>query len=169
MLSCLGEYFDRKYTQLSSEAAREKFLQVLLQVAQCQSLMVSIPVMVAWNRLINSSSSGPAQHVMPLIAPLLELCSSRMVRYENLPEDSTDPIYLFLMEDTDTIPERHVFLGNYRRYCSYIIESVVNLRPFDAVSHVLGGTERVLQSLYDGEPQMNSEHEHSSLTKPCWY
>ena len=93
----------------------------------------------------------------PLHAPLLELCMSRMVRFENLPEDSMDPIYLFLMEDTDTMPERHTFLGNYRRYTSRTIESIVHSHPFDSIGHILGRTENALQTLYDDLPAMNKE------------
>jgi hypothetical protein len=32
--------------------------------------------------------------------------------------ESEDPTVQFLVEDIDTVPERHAFVGNYRRYCS---------------------------------------------------
>lgn len=59
------------------------------------------------------------------------------------------------MEDTDTIPERHAFLGNYRRYSSQVIESIVELTLSDAINHILGQTESILQHLYDGQPPFN--------------
>lgn len=62
---------------------------------------------------------------------------------------------MLLLEDTDTIPERHAFLGNYRRYGSQIIETIVELTLSDAISHILGQTEHVLQHLYDGHPPFN--------------
>lgn len=157
MLSCLGDYFERKYSKVPLDAAYADFLELLVQVAQSQSLMVSIPVLVTWTKLLSNRSVGSSNLVTPLIGPLLEVCSSRLVRYENLPEDTQDATFLFLLEDTDTIPERHAFLGNYRRYSSQIIEAIVQLQLVDAISHILGRTEHVLQTLYEGQPPLNSE------------
>ncbi|KOS18145.1 Protein MSN5 [Escovopsis weberi] len=157
MLSSLGDYLDKKFSQLPQSAAPGGFLQLLLQVAQSQSLMVSIPVLVAWTKLLTNKSIGPSDLVTPVIGPLLEVCTSRLVRYENLPETTPDPTYAFLLEDTDTIPERHAFLGNYRRYSSQIIEAIVQLKLVDAVSHILGRTEHALQHLYDGQPPFSKQ------------
>ena len=165
MLSCLGDYFERKFSQVPTEAASSEFLQLLVQVTQNPSLMVSIPVLVSWTRILSHRSLGPSELVSPLIGPLLEVCSSRLVRYENLPETSTDSTYLFLLEDTDTIPERHAFLGNYRRYSSQVIEHIVQLRLVDAASHILGRTEQILQTLYDGQPAFNSKSPSSRLVR----
>lgn len=63
---------------------------------------------------------------------------------------------MFLLEDTDTIPERHAFLGNYRRYCCQIIEAIVLLTTRDAISYILGRTDDILQHLYDGLPPLDS-------------
>ncbi|KAL7951192.1 armadillo-type protein [Trichoderma barbatum] len=158
MLSSLGDYFERKHSQVPLDASPEGFLQLLLQVVQNQSLMVSIPVLVTWTRLLANKVIGPSDLVTSMIGPLLEVCSSRLVRYENLPNDTTDPTFLFLLEDTDTIPERHAFLGNYRRYSSQIVEIIVQLKLFDAVSHILGRTEQVLVHLYDGQSPFNKQN-----------
>lgn len=120
-------------------------------MVQSQSLVVSISVLLTWTKLLNNRSLGPSIVKTPVVAPLLEVCSSRLVRYENLPEDTPDPTLLLLLEDTDTIPERHAFLGNYRRYASQIIETIVELTLSDAITHILGQTEHVLQHLYDGQ------------------
>ena len=56
------------------------------------------------------------------------------------------------------LPERHAFLGNYRRYSSQIVEAIVQLKLVDAVSYILGQTEQVLQHLYDGQPPFNSKN-----------
>ncbi|EGX96581.1 Armadillo-type fold domain containing protein [Cordyceps militaris CM01] len=157
MLSSLGDYFDRKFSRMPGDVAKDSFLQLLLQVVQNPSLMVSIPVLVSWTRLLNRKDIGNSDAMSPLIGPLLEVCSSRMVRYENLPEDNEDATFLFLQEDTDTLPERHAFLGNYRRYSSQVIEAIVQLKLVDAVSHILGRTEHVLEHLYDGQPAFNKQ------------
>lgn len=156
LLSCLGDYFDRKFPKLPADAAREDFLNLLVQVVQHQSLMVSIPILVTWTRLLSNRNIGPTDLVSPMIGPLLETCSSRLVRYENLPEDTQEPTFLYLLEDTDTVPERHAFLGNYRRYSCQIIEAIVQLKLVDAVSHILGRTEDILQHLYQGQPPLDS-------------
>lgn len=137
---------------LPNGAEMQPFFHFLLQVVQSQSLVVSIPVLVTWTRLLNNRALGPSIAKSALVASLLEVCCSRLVRYENLPEDTEDPTLVLLMEDTDTIPERHAFLGNYRRYSSQVIESIVELTMSDAINHILGQTENILQHLYDGQP-----------------
>ncbi|CAM1503677.1 Fc.00g012680.m01.CDS01 [Cosmosporella sp. VM-42] len=158
MLSCLGDYFERKFSKIPSDSANDEFLKLLVQVVESQSLMVSIPVLVTWTKLLNNRHISQSELVSPVIGPLLETCSSRLVRYENLPEETQDPTFLFLLEDTDTIPERHAFLGNYRRYSSQIIEAIVQLKLVDAIPHILGRTESVLEHLYDGQPPMDKQN-----------
>lgn len=87
----------------------------------------------------------------PLIAPLLEMCSSRLIRYESMPEDSENPSLSFLLEDIDTIPERHAFLGNYRRYSAQIIELIVRQKRSEAILHILGQVDQAMRSLYVGQ------------------
>ncbi len=136
----------------------QAFIEFLLRVVQSSSLIVSIPVLVTWTRLLNNRSIGSSIANTHLVGPLLELCSSRLIRYENLPQDTPDPSYLFLLEDTDTIPERHAFLGNYRRYGCQVIETIVQLKLVDAFHHILGQTENVLQHLYDGQPPLDGTY-----------
>jgi exportin-5 len=155
MISCVGNYLDRKFTALPSGLSVQGFLDLALEVAQSQSLVVSIPVLVTWTRLLGHRALGPAVANTPLIGPLLELCSSRLIRYESFPDTSEDPTYLLLVEDTDTIPERHAFLGNYRRYASQVIESIVQLKLSDALSHILSQAENVLRDLYGSHQAMD--------------
>lgn len=157
MLSCLGDYLSRKFNKVPADAAVDSFLHLMVQVVQHQSLMVAIPAVVTWTKLLNNKDIHPGERFSAMIGPLLEVCISRLVRYEHLPEDSNDPSFLFLLEDTDTLPERHAFLGNYRRYTSQVIEAIVQLKLFDAVSHILSNTEYVLQHLYDGQQPLSSE------------
>ncbi|KAH8887112.1 hypothetical protein GQ53DRAFT_333612 [Thozetella sp. PMI_491] len=155
MIACLGNYLDRRFSALPPQVDVKEFLDFLLVVVQSQSLMVSIPVLVTWTRILHHRALGPAAANTPLVGPLLEICSSRLIRYESLPEDTQDPTYLLLVEDTDTIPERHAFLGNYRRYSSTVIEHIVQLKLSDALSHILGQAENVLRTLYDGQPALD--------------
>ncbi|KAL2268140.1 hypothetical protein VTJ83DRAFT_2986 [Remersonia thermophila] len=155
MLHSLGNYLDRRFPAIPPQTNIRAFMQLLLLVAQSQSLVVSIPILLTFTRLLGHRVLGPAIAEMPIIGDLLELCSARLIRYESFPEDSTDPVYVLLCEDTDTIPERHAFLGNYRRYCCSIVESIIQLKLSDAFSHLLARTERALSTLYDGQPPLN--------------
>ncbi|KAK3384786.1 armadillo-type protein [Podospora didyma] len=155
MMSCLGNYLDRKFAAIPPQMSAERFLELLVLVVQSQSLVVSIPVLVTWTRILNHKVLGSAAANTPLVAALLEVCSSRLIRYESLPEDTEDPTYLLLIEDTDTIPERHAFLGNYRRYSNQIIETIVQLKLSESFSHILDQAENAFQTLYDGQPPLN--------------
>lgn len=157
MLSMLGNYLERKFADVPTGSDVDGFLRLLLLAVESKSLIVSIPVLVTWTRLLNNRLIGQSSANSQMIGPLLELCGSRLIRYENLPEDTQDPTYLFLMEDTDTVPERHAFLGNYRRYSMQVIEAIVLLKPQDAIFHILNQTEHVLQTLYDGQPALDSQ------------
>lgn len=163
MLSCLGNYLDRRFSSLPQGVDVQKFVELLLLVVQSESLVVSIPVLVTWTRLLNHRSIGPLIADTPLIGPLLEVCSMRLIRYESLPDDTQDASYLFLLEDTDTIPERHAFLGNYRRYSSQVIETIVQLKLVDAFRHVLSQGENMLHHLYDDGQPLNGKHIISPL------
>lgn len=155
MISCVGNYLDRKYAFIPPQVDIQDFLKLLIAVVQSQSLVVSIPVLVTWTRLLNHRSLGPAIGKTDMVLPLLDVTSARLLRYENLPEDTEDPTFVLLMEDTDTIPERHAFLGNYRRYSCSIIESIIQLRLTDAFQYILSQAENALQTLYEGQPPLN--------------
>ena len=155
MLSCIGNYLDRKFSSIPAQASIIGFLELLTSVVQSQSLVVSIPVLVTWTRLLSHRSLGPAAANTPIAATLLELCSTRLLRYESLPDDTDDPTFILLLEDTDTIPERHAFLGNYRRYSVQIIESIVQLKLKDSFLYILEQAENALRTLYDSQPPLN--------------
>ncbi|KAK3305497.1 armadillo-type protein [Chaetomium strumarium] len=155
MLCSLGNLLDRKFGAIPPQTNIRGFLQLLMQVVQSQSLVVSIPILLSWTRILTHGALGPAAADMPFIVDLLELCSNRLIRYESFPDDTEDPVYLLLIEDTDTIPERHAFLGNYRRYCCSVIESIVILKMSEAFSHILSRAENALRTLYEGQPPLN--------------
>ncbi|KAF7876418.1 hypothetical protein EAF04_001510 [Stromatinia cepivora] len=158
MMSNLGVFIESKISAIPESCDLSNLLNLFLAIAQSQSLVVSIPVILTWTKLLRSPIIGGSSFITPLIAPLLELSSSRLIRYENMPDDCEDPEYLFLKEDIDTQPERHAFLGNYRRYCSQVIELVVRQRQSEALYHILGQVDNSLQHLYDGFPAFTVEN-----------
>ncbi|KAI1349253.1 armadillo-type protein [Xylaria sp. FL0043] len=168
LISYLGNYLERRFSALTdpSKVDLMGFLQLLLLITRNQSLVVSIPVLVTWCRLLNHHAMGPnIAATAAVIGPLLEVCSTRLIRYESLPEDSEDPTIRFLFEDTDTFPERHLFLGNYRRYASQVIETIVHLKVTDAMQHILGQTENVLAHVYDDCPPLDMAN-YSKVSQP---
>ncbi|KAJ9237889.1 hypothetical protein DTO169E5_5060 [Paecilomyces variotii] len=152
LLSYIAGFLEEKGFDLQGAYALDfpSFFQLLLIVLRHQSLTVSIPVLHTWSRLLATDRVGNMDVVISLIAPLLEICMERLVRWENLPEDSDNPTVIFLNEDIDTVPERHAFVGNYRRYCSSVIETIVQKRPHDALPHILTRVDFTLNNLYDG-------------------
>lgn len=128
----------------------EAFLHFLLAVIQHQSLTVSIPILHAWSRLLASDRVGDNDLVTGLVPSLLGICTQRLVRWESVPGDSDNPTVVFLNEEIDTIPEKHAFVGNYRRYCSSIIETTVLKRPEEAIHHILNVVDEHLSNLYAG-------------------
>jgi exportin-5 len=154
-MSNLGSFIEQKISAIPEDCDLPNLLNLFLAIAQSPSFVVSIPVLVTWTRLLRSDTISRSPTINPLIAPLLELCSSRLIRYESLPDDSDDPSLCFLLEDIDTIPERHAFLGNYRRYSCQIIELIVRHKQSEAIYHILTQVDNSMQHLYDGQPPFN--------------
>lgn len=156
-MSNLGGYIDQKIACLPEDCDLPNLANLFLAVAQSPSFVVSIPIVVVWTRLLRCETIGGSSIINTLIAPLLELCSDRLLRYESLPEDTEDPSLMFLLEDIDTIPERHAFLGNYRRYCIQVIELIVRQKQSAAIYHILGQVDNALQNLYNGIPTFSGK------------
>ncbi|CAK3972011.1 related to nuclear transport receptor CRM1 MSN5 (importin beta superfamily) [Lecanosticta acicola] len=122
------------------------FFDLLLLVTQHKSLTTSIPVLHSWTKLLSVQEERIVDLVLAALPTLLQISSERLVRYEALPEDLEDDIMQYLAEDFDTVPERHAFLGNYRRYCTTIIQSIARYRPIEAVSIVLQDMRSMLEN-----------------------
>lgn len=128
------------------------------------SLIVSIPVLHCWTKLLRSKQIREDPIIQSLIGGLLDTSCSRLIRYESLPEETDDTTLQFLNEDIDTIPERHAFLGNYRRFCADVIETLVRWKPVEAMEHILSQATDVLNNLYrDSAPfQAQTFSKHST-------
>ena len=152
MVFNIGRLLEERPSSLPAGSNLGGYLELLLNIMKNQSLHVSIPALHLWVKLLSSEKIGDSATVMALISDLLETCSHRLVRFESLPTDSSNPSIVFLNEDVDTMPERHAFLGNYARFCNQIVELVVQKQPIDALYHILGQADQVLDHVYDGEP-----------------
>ncbi|KAL5337340.1 armadillo-type protein [Aspergillus crustosus] len=155
MVSYVAGFLEEKEMTITDRLDLPFFFHLMLNVVQHRSLTVSIPVLHIWSKLIASPKVGDLDVVINLIPPLLTICTERLVHWESLPADSEDPTVFFLNEDIDTVPERHAFVGNYRRYCSSIIETIVQKRPEEAIPHILLGVDHNLDNLYNGVEAFN--------------
>ncbi|KAJ5306200.1 hypothetical protein PENANT_c024G03864 [Penicillium antarcticum] len=133
------------------------FLQFMTNIMQHQSLTVSIPCLHLWSKLLTISKISNMEFVLEQTPQFLNICTSRLIRWESLPIDAEDPTVQFLVEDIDTTPERHAFVGNYRRYCSSIIETITLKRPQEAVREILGRVDGNLDNLYSGVQPFSME------------
>ncbi|KAJ6009248.1 hypothetical protein N7499_005330 [Penicillium canescens] len=133
------------------------FLQFMINIMQHQSLTVSIPCLHLWSKLLLISKISNMEFVQEQTPQFLNICTSRLIRWESLPTDADDPTVQFLVEDIDTTPERHAFVGNYRRYCSSIIETIALKRPQEAVREILGRVDGNLDNLYSGVQPFSME------------
>ncbi|WEW59920.1 karyopherin [Emydomyces testavorans] len=163
LVSYLAGFLEEKNISLSKKIDQSYFFSFLISILRHPSLIVSIPVLHSWSRLLVCDEIGNSEALTNFIGPLLEICTQRLVRYEAFPEDSNDTTILFLNEDIDTLPERHAFVGNYRRYCGQVIEVIVQKRPHDAIPHILSVVDIGLNNLYNGTAPFNplTFHKHT--------
>lgn len=126
----------------------DAFFELLLSVLQSKSLVVSIPVLHSWTKILASDNTRLSNHVFQALGMLVQTCSARLLRYESISEadGERDETIQFLFDDFDTKPERHAFLGNYRRYCINIIQTIARTRPNEAMDHVLEQMRAMLES-----------------------
>ncbi|KAK2745216.1 hypothetical protein FQN55_006341 [Onygenales sp. PD_40] len=157
LISYIAGFLEEKNFDFHQGIDLTNFFPFLVTILQHPSLTVSIPVLHSWSRLLASEKITGMEVIHRLVAPILETCTQRLVRYEALPEDTENPTIIFLNEDIDTVPERHAFVGNYRRYCSQAIELIVLQRPHDAIPHILSQADLVLNSLYTTVGPFNRE------------
>ncbi|ORY09735.1 armadillo-type protein [Clohesyomyces aquaticus] len=152
LASSLGNYIEQKPTLVPEGSDLPGIFGLLFDILRNPSLVVSIPILHCWTKLLRSRIVRDSDVVTQMIGGLLATCCERLIRYESFPEDSQDPTYLFLLEDIDTVPERHAFIGNYRRFCADIIEVLVRRTPVEAMEHILGQATTMFQNLYRDRP-----------------
>ncbi|KAL8831732.1 MAG: hypothetical protein Q9191_000703 [Dirinaria sp. TL-2023a] len=140
MLFNAGVLLEERPSFVTTSCDLTDFLTLLLNVVESEKNYGRLPVVKAF------------------YGPLLGLCSRRLIRYEALPEDSADPSIIYLNEDVDTMPERHAFLGNYARFCTQIVSTIVEQQPADALYHILGQADQMLSHVYDGEADFKSSN-----------
>jgi exportin-5 len=152
LANSLGLFIEQKPQSIPEGSDLPGIFGFLYDIMRNPSLVVSIPVLHCWTKLLRSSIVRDSDIVNSMVGGLLETCCARLIRYEALPEDTEDATLQFLNEDIDTVPERHAFLGNYRRFCADVIEILVRKTPVEAMDHILAQATNMLQNLYSNQP-----------------
>jgi exportin-5 len=157
LANSLGLFIEQKPRSIPDGSDFAGILGFLFDIMRHPSLVVSIPVLHCWTKLLRSPFVRENDTIKSMIGGLLETSCSRLIRYEALPEDTEDATLQFLHEDIDTVPERHAFLGNYRRFCSDMIETLVRWIPVEAMDHILGQATDILQNIYRNHPPFQQQ------------
>ena len=165
MLFNVGMLLEERPSFVTTSCDLTDFLTLLLNVVESESLQVSIFALHFWTKLLSSAHYGGLPVVKAFYERLLGLCSRRLIRYEALPEDSSNPSIIYLNEDVDTMPERHAFLGNYARFCTQVVSTIVEQQPADALYHILGQANQMLNHVYDGGHDFE-RHNYSKRSIP---
>jgi exportin-5 len=158
LANSLGLFIEQKPQSIPEASDLPGIFQLLFDILRNPSLVVSIPVLHCWSKLLRSRIVRDSSVVTSMIGGLLEVCCARLIRYESFPEDSQDVTLLFLNEDIDTVPERHAFLGNYRRFCADVIEVLVRRTPVEAMDHILAQATDMFQKLYNDQPPFQPQN-----------
>ncbi|KAI1620766.1 armadillo-type protein [Exophiala viscosa] len=141
------------------------FLQFLIAVAEHQSLIVSIPVVHSWVKILEVPLWRKIPAVLQCIGPLLQLVSQRLIQYDQLPEDTLEPAVIFVNEEIELFPERQGFYANYRRLCSAVLEWICYAQLEEAMEAVLRRADVLLDEIHADEDHFDPEtYERVSMT-----
>ncbi|KAI5196351.1 hypothetical protein E4T39_07845 [Aureobasidium subglaciale] len=146
VLSVLGDAAASNPEILATLDNCTALIDVMMIAFQHDSLLVSIPVLHSFTKLLVAKSPTISTIMRQKVAILLGTCSQRLIKYESLTDEEL-PVILYLNEDFENPPELHSFLGNYRRYCITVIESIAFYMPQEAVGHILDQTVQMIDTI----------------------
>ncbi|RVX75416.1 hypothetical protein B0A52_00769 [Exophiala mesophila] len=127
------------------------FLHFLTTMAEHESLIVSIPVVHSWVKILEGHAWRNSPAVASSIGPILQVASDRLIQYDQMPEDSHNPSVLFLNEEIELFPERQGFYLNYRRLCSAVIEWICYGQLEVAMQAVFKRVDELLDEVQNAE------------------
>lgn len=147
VLSILGDALSQNPQIIEGANAVSALFDLLVIAFQSDSLLVSIPVLHSFTKLLGAKDTNISGAMMQRLPVLLDVCSKRLLKYESLSQESETPVIAYLNEDFENLPELHAFLGNYRRYCITVIETIALKMPQDAIIYVLDQTAHMVDAI----------------------
>lgn len=140
------------------------FLHFLITIAEHESLIVSIPVIHSWVKLLEVQGWRKSPVVSQCIGPLLQLASQRLIQYDQLPEGANNPVVAFVNDEIELFPERQGFYLNYRRLCSAVIEWICYAQLEEAMQAVMSKADELLDEVQASDQQLDlAKYERVSM------
>ncbi|KAK9480436.1 armadillo-type protein [Lipomyces japonicus] len=147
MIVGLGDYLtlapDSK-SRLPAEIDFEGYLQLVLATTRHESLIVSGLSLQFWCTVLRTEHLANRPEVSALLPGLFELAADRIIRYETVEQRTTTKRFLEI--DFDSVPETHLFLGNYRRFIDDIARLIVCRIPIDTLMWLDGRLDKFFSS-----------------------
>lgn len=160
LVSLLSDLMAR-YKPPSSETLQPSaFLHFLILIARHESLIVSIPAVHAWVKLLEASGWRRHQAVAECVSPLLDVVCSRLVQYDQLPDDTNESAVIFVNEEIEIFPERQGFYLNYRRLNSQVIQWICYTHLEQALEYILTQVSTSLQEIQNAQSSFNLQEYH---------
>ncbi|KAI9670307.1 MAG: hypothetical protein M1831_006521 [Alyxoria varia] len=161
VMCSLSSFLEQRPNLVVRNSDLRATLDFLLVILQNPSHVASIPVLHSISKLFVIESSDITNGLTQLIGPLLEICRRRLLKCEYMASESSDITLRFLTEDFDTIPERHAFVGNYRRYCATVVERIVDISPFEAMQYILSQVDDEIVAVFKEEQSFDPQQFNS--------
>ncbi|EXJ94682.1 hypothetical protein A1O1_03079 [Capronia coronata CBS 617.96] len=155
LMSCLSDHMCQYAPPDASAFDLSPFLHFLIAIAEHESLIVSIPVVHSWVKLLEVSAWRKARVVSQCVGPLLQLASQRLIQYDQLPEGEQEAAVAFVSDEIELFPERQGFYLNYRRLCSAVIEWVCYAQLEEAMQAVMNRVDELLDGVQAAEQQLD--------------
>lgn len=157
LVSLLSELIVRFSPPASEVLEPAPFLHLLILIARHESPIVSIPAVHSWVKLLEAPSWRRHAAVATCVAPLLEVVCSRLVQYDQFPDDTNEPAVLFVSEEIEIFPERQGFYLNYRRLNASVIEWICYTHLEQALDFILSQVSSVLDEIQRSEASFSPE------------
>ena len=165
MISHVGDFLLQRTPTADNAIDFSTFFAFMTKIAKHESLIVSIPAVHSWTKLLAQNYWRSSEAVNACMAPLLEFACSRTFQYDLLPDQDSQPCVMFVHDEIELFPERQGFFLNYRKLCCQIIELISYAHLGEAISHVITEVDGVLNQLQDGEKSFDTtQFTRGSLT-----
>jgi exportin-5 len=131
------------------------FLEFMVEICQHESLIVSIPTVHAWTKILGSGKWRKSSSVAACVGPLLQFASRRTIQYDLMGDDSDEPAVIFVNDEIEISTERSGFFTNYRRLCYQTIELICYTHMAQAIPYLLSQVDAELDQLQHVDSAFN--------------
>jgi exportin-5 len=139
------------------------FINLLTIIAGHESLIVSIPIVHAWVKMLEVKAWRLAVTARKHVHAFVEVASRRVIQYDQLPSEPPHPVVVFVNDEIELHPERQGFYINYRRLCGGVVEWACLASPSDVMPFIMNRAGQILAGILSSQVQFNpSQYERVS-------